>query len=233
MEFKKTLIVSCNNLCSITTSKVKNLKGVNFTVLIPARGGSKRLQRKNIHPFLGKPMILWTIDACWRSRYVKKNSVFVSTDDEEIAKVCRNYGAEVFKRPVQQAQDKTPLIVVLRYFAKKCLLANAKERDAMICMQPNVPSRASDTLDRCIELYLSSSRSEVRVYDQNGIETGSVWIINLRHLFDKGLSTYMGAVIDPAIEVHTLEDLKKAEEKMQNFILKGGNRELCSQARLF
>jgi len=190
------------------------LKENSFIALIPARGGSKRLPKKNIYPFLNKPMILWTIDACCNSMYLNRDSVFVSTDNDEIAKVCRNYGAKVVKRPKSLGSDMTPLIAVLRDFVRKYIGTGEKRYNALICLQPNVPGRASDTLDRCIELYLAFDRKEVRVYNENGVETGSVWIINLKHLFDKGLSTYTGAVIDPAIEIHSLESVKKAEEQV-------------------
>lgn len=191
------------------------MKENSFIALIPARGGSKRLPKKNIYPFLGKPMILWAIDACWKSMYLNRDSVFVSTDNDEIAKVCRNYGVKVVKRPKSLASDTAPLIAILRDFARKYIVTTEKGYNALICLQPNVPGRASDTLDRCVELYLAFDRKEVRVYNENGVETGSVWIINLKHLFDKGLSTYTGAVIDPAIEIHSLENVKKAEEQVR------------------
>ena len=66
--------------------------------VIPARGGSKGLPRKNIKPLLGKPLIAWTIEQAKKSRYTDK--VVVSTEDEEIAEISRKYGAEVpFLRP--------------------------------------------------------------------------------------------------------------------------------------
>lgn len=191
------------------------MKENSFVTLISGRGGSKRLPKKNIHPFLGKPMILWTIDACWNSKYLNRDSVFVSTDNEEIAEFCRNYGAKVVNRPKSLGSDMVPLIAVLRDFARKYIITPEKRCDALICLQPNVPGRASDTLDRCIELYLTFDRKEVRVYNEDGVETGSVWVVDLKHLFDKGLSTYTGAIIDPAIEIHSLEDVKKAEEQVR------------------
>lgn len=66
--------------------------------IIPARGGSKRIPRKNIKAFCGKPMIAWSIEAAQKSGVFDR--IIVSTDDEEIAEVARQYGAEVpFMRP--------------------------------------------------------------------------------------------------------------------------------------
>lgn len=73
--------------------------------IIPARGGSKRLPKKNIKLLAGKPMIAWTIEAALDSQVFER--VFVSTDCEEIAKIARGFGAEVpFLRPIHLATDE-------------------------------------------------------------------------------------------------------------------------------
>ena len=72
--------------------------------IIPARGGSKRIPRKNIKLFKGKPMIYWSINAAYNSNCFEK--IIVSTDDNEIADIAKEYGAEVpFKRPSHLADD--------------------------------------------------------------------------------------------------------------------------------
>lgn len=74
--------------------------------IIPARGGSKRIPRKNIRPFCGQPMLAYAIQAAQKSGCFSK--IVVSTDDEEIAKVARQLGAEVpFLRPANLADDHT------------------------------------------------------------------------------------------------------------------------------
>jgi len=78
----------------------------NAIAIIPARGGSKRIPRKNIKDFLGKPLIAYSIEAAIKSKLFEK--VIVSTDDEEIAKIARKHGAEVpFLRPKKLADDFT------------------------------------------------------------------------------------------------------------------------------
>lgn len=82
--------------------------------VIPARGGSKRIPRKNIKPFCGKPMIAWSIEAALQSACF--DQVIVSTDDAEIADVARQYGADVpFMRPVELSDDHTGTIPVIRH----------------------------------------------------------------------------------------------------------------------
>ncbi|MBC7878969.1 MAG: acylneuraminate cytidylyltransferase family protein, partial [Anaerolineales bacterium] len=74
--------------------------------LIPARGGSKGIPRKNIRSFAGYPLIAWSIAAAKQSELVTR--IVVSTDDEEIAAIAREWGAEApFLRPVELSQDKT------------------------------------------------------------------------------------------------------------------------------
>ena len=73
--------------------------------VIPARGGSKRIPRKNIKPFCGKPLIAYSIETAQRSALFDK--IVVSTDDDEIAEVSKAYGAEVLKRPKELADDFT------------------------------------------------------------------------------------------------------------------------------
>ncbi len=95
---------------------------MNIYALIPARGGSKRIPRKNIADVCGKPFIAWTIEEAKRSRLISR--IIVSTDDSKIAEVARKYGAEVpFLRPKAIAENLTPDLPVfehaLRYLKEK------------------------------------------------------------------------------------------------------------------
>ena len=83
-----------------------------IVAVIPARGGSKRIPRKNVKPFCGKPILGWTIEAARASGIF--DTVVVSTDDEEIAAVAREFGAEApFRRPVELADDFAPTLPVV------------------------------------------------------------------------------------------------------------------------
>ena len=82
--------------------------------IIPARGGSKRIPRKNVRPFCGKPMIAWSIDAARQSGLF--DAVVVSTDDEEVAAVAESFGAEApFRRPFDLSDDHTPTMPVIAH----------------------------------------------------------------------------------------------------------------------
>ena len=82
--------------------------------VIPARGGSKRIPKKNIKNFCGKPIILWSIEEAIKSKCFEK--IIVSTDDEEIANLAKNYGAEVpFIRPKKLSGDRIETIPVISH----------------------------------------------------------------------------------------------------------------------
>ena len=82
--------------------------------IIPARGGSKRIPRKNIKLFKGKPMIFWSIKAAMRSNCFDK--IIVSTDDDEIASISKKFGAEVpFKRPAKISDDFANTLDVMKH----------------------------------------------------------------------------------------------------------------------
>jgi len=84
--------------------------------IIPARGGSKRLKKKNIFLLNGKPLIAYTIEACKNSKNI--DDIYVSSDDDEILLVSKEYGAKALKRDSSISDDYTPKIEVIRAVLK-------------------------------------------------------------------------------------------------------------------
>jgi N-acylneuraminate cytidylyltransferase len=112
--------------------------------IIPARDGSKRIPRKNIKPFCGKPMLAWSIEAALKSGCFER--IIVSTDDEEIAAVSRACGAEVpFLRPAQLADDQTGTSAVVRH-ALQWLVENEQSVEYVCCLYATAPFVSSDDL---------------------------------------------------------------------------------------
>ncbi|MFA6196738.1 MAG: pseudaminic acid cytidylyltransferase [Sulfurimonas sp.] len=102
----------------------------NAVAIIPARGGSKRIPKKNIKDFFGKPLIAYTIEVALKSKLFEK--VIVSTDDEEIAKIAKEYGAEVpFMRPKELSDDFTGTTDVVNHTVD--YLESLGERCEYIC----------------------------------------------------------------------------------------------------
>lgn len=116
--------------------------------VVPARGGSKRIPRKNLKHFCGKPMLAWSLENAQRSGCFDR--IIVSTDDAEIAAVARDYGAEVpFMRPAELADDHTGTIPVVRHAADACLLADT---DLVCCIYATAPFTQAADLRRGLEL---------------------------------------------------------------------------------
>jgi len=123
----------------------------NILALIPARGGSKGIPRKNIRDFNGYPLIAWSIAAGLQSELVTRT--LVSTDDEEIAAVARAWGAETpFIRPAEFAQDNTTDLPVFAH-ALEWLAANENYRpDIVVQLRPTTPIRPRDCVDNAIRI---------------------------------------------------------------------------------
>lgn len=102
--------------------------------VIPARGGSRRIPRKNIRLFHGKPIIAYSIEAAKKSQVFRK--VFVSTDDEEIADVARQYGADVIKRPAEFARDEVGTQEVMRHAIRELPYADIEQ---LCCIYATAP----------------------------------------------------------------------------------------------
>lgn len=123
--------------------------------IIPARGGSKRIPRKNIKPFCGKPMIAWSIEASLQSGCFDR--VIVSTDDAEIARVAKASGAEVpFVRPPELSDDHTGTISVIAH-AIDWMNRNVGPVDLACCLYATAPFVTADDLRRGLEILQGNS----------------------------------------------------------------------------
>ena len=117
--------------------------------LIPARGGSKSIPRKNIRSFAGHPLIAYSIVAGKTAATVTR--VIVSTDDEEIAKVAQSYGAETpFLRPKDISLDDTPDLPVFQHALKWFADQENYKPDVVVQLRPTSPLRRVEQIDQCV-----------------------------------------------------------------------------------
>ncbi|MEO8075171.1 MAG: acylneuraminate cytidylyltransferase family protein [Acidobacteriota bacterium] len=127
--------------------------------IIPARGGSKGIPRKNIAPLAGRPLLAYTVAAAQGARLLSRT--ILSTDDAEIAEVGRQLGVEVpFMRPAELAQDDTLGIAVLQH-AVAVLEEKGDRFDAIFVLQPTNPLRRPEDIDGAIELFERSGADSV------------------------------------------------------------------------
>lgn len=123
----------------------------NILAIIPARGGSKGISKKNIKSLCGRPLIAYTVKAALSSRLI--NKVVVSTEDKEIAEVSRSCGADVVNRPEELARDDSPTIDAIMH-----VIDWFEERgsyfDIIVLLEPTSPLRKKDDLDKALELFI-------------------------------------------------------------------------------
>lgn len=130
---------------------------MRLIAIIPARGGSKGIPRKNIYPLCGRPLIAYAIDAARQSRAIDRT--VVSTDDAEIADISRGLGAEVRMRPAALAADETPTRAVLAHVVA-ALAIESCVYDAVVTLQPTSPLRTFRHIDEAVALFAADLRAD-------------------------------------------------------------------------
>ena len=126
--------------------------GKSVLAIIPARGGSKGIPKKNIINLAGKPLIAWSIEAAKNSKFI--DNVIVSTEDDEISDIAKQYGAYVpFKRPSDLAQDSSKSIDAIIHAIE--WLKNKNDRyNIIVLLQPTSPLRKSEDIDDALDLLI-------------------------------------------------------------------------------
>lgn len=123
---------------------------MKFLAVIPARGGSKGIPRKNIRLLAGKPLIAWTIEAAHGAKVLDK--IVVSTDDDEIAQVAEAHNVTVIRRPVRLAQDDATTLSVLQH-AIDSLSLDGYAFDAVVTLQPTSPLRSHRHIEEAVKMF--------------------------------------------------------------------------------
>ncbi len=139
-----------------------------FLAVIPVRGGSKGVPRKNIKMICGHPLVAWTIKAAQDSKLL--DDFVVSTEDDEIADISQSYGAKVLKRPPELARDET----ISRDVLAHALLATGAKH--AVLLQATSPIRSSGLIDRVIESFQAGTFDSMStgfshpLYPPHGVE---------------------------------------------------------------
>lgn len=189
---------------------------LNILAIIPARGGSKGIPKKNIRLLAGKPLIEYTINAAKNSEFI--NCITVSTDEKEIAAIAEERDVEVIMRPSDIAKDESPIIDTINH-----TITTLKERDGFIpdiivLLQPTSPLRNTADIDGAIQQFLSgNSDSLISVCENDHPPYWSFTITdqNLKPLFRKKMSSTRRQDLpktyrpNGAIYISTQDSLKK------------------------
>ena len=120
--------------------------------IIPARGGSKGLKKKNVKNLAGKPLIYYTIREAKKSKFITK--LIVSTENLEISKIAKKYGVEVIPRPKNLARDTTPSLLVFKQVITYLQNQMKFNPDVIVVLQPTSPLRKTMDIDYSIKKFL-------------------------------------------------------------------------------
>lgn len=159
---------------------MKDIKKLNIIGVIPARGGSVGVPLKNIHELWGKPLIYYVIKAALASEYLRR--VIVSTDHEEIARISREYGAEVpFKRPADISED-VPTEFVIQHVVKFIEKEEGKKIDIVVTLQATTPLLNNKDIDAATEKLVNEGLDSVITVKE--VEEYPWWMMRMN---DNGL----------------------------------------------
>lgn len=159
---------------------MEDIKKLNIIGVIPARGGSVGVPLKNIRELRGNPLIYYVIKAALASKYLRR--VIVSTDYEEIARISREYGAEVpFKRPADISED-VPTELVIKHAVKFIEKEERKKIDIVVTLQATTPLLNNKDIDAAIEKLVKESLDSVITVKE--VEEYPWWMMGMD---DKGL----------------------------------------------
>lgn len=211
--------------------------------IIPARGGSKRIPKKNIKPFLGKPIIAYSIQAALQSKLF--DEVIVSTDDTEISEIAQKYGAKVLIRSNKNSDDYATLADVIEE-VKEVYIAKKQFFDTICCVLATAPLVTAELIKEGYDTLINNNADSVRpvikfaypIQRAFRLENGKATFINQEHIstrsqdlepafFDsgmfywmkfetglKGANRYAFEISEmKAQDIDTLEDWQMAELK--------------------
>ena len=146
------LLANTKEDCILTISFNRSLEILS---IIPARGGSKAIPRKNIKLLKERPLLSYTAESSRQSSFITRH--ILSTDDDEIAAIGQDYGLEVpFMRPTNLSRDDSPSIDCFKYTLQQLLLLEDYTPDYVVILQPTSPLRTSLHIDEAIQLFLTT-----------------------------------------------------------------------------
>ena len=129
-------------------------KGKTYLAIIPARGESKRLPRKNLLDLNGKPLVAWSIEAGLNSKYIDK--VVVTSDDADILNIAEDYGVLSINRPIELSSDTATTFDAIEH-----AIENIKHYDYIVLLQPTSPLRTEWHIDKAIEFLINKEADAI------------------------------------------------------------------------
>jgi CMP-N-acetylneuraminic acid synthetase len=190
---------------------------MKINVIIPARGGSKRLLNKNIHPVWGKPMIYWAIKSALNLNKWHETKVWVSSDSLEILDVAKEFGANTILRSKNLSGDLVFKQAAIRNAALD--ISKTDPSDLWVSLQANSPEISEVHLKQAIDVLVENERDEIFSVDSNFMQNAAFRIFKGGYVFQEDLSTNCGVIVCDIQDVHTIDDIKFIESKPSTRII--------------
>lgn len=149
--------------------------GRRVIAMTPARGGSKSVPYKNLHPLGGKPLLAWPIDTARATPAIDR--IIVSTDDERIAKAARELGAEVYMRPPALATDTAVVADAIRDLWRR-LKAEGETAEILVLLEATSPFRTPEVIDRCLRRMVDERLDSIATFHEADINPERTWRID-------------------------------------------------------
>lgn len=150
------------------------IESTRVIAVIPARGGSKSIPRKNLQILGGRPLIEWAINAAKES--IEVDRVIVSTDDSEIASIATALGAEVYWRPENLAEDQSLVIDAIRDL-RDVLVSEREEVEIFVMLEPTCPIRPSGLVSKCLRSLVESQSDSLATFSKLHLSPERIWKI--------------------------------------------------------
>lgn len=176
---------------------------MNVVVIIPAKGDSRRLTKKNITELWGKPLLEWAFETCHESNMV--TDIYVSTEDADIKNICFENGIKVIDRPLRLCKEAYKQAVI-RHAAKQ--VHQFYNGDTYwVSLQANSPQVRGWHIDEALEKMIATNRDEIFSVDKMGNQNAAFRIFKGDYVFQEDLSTGCGTYVCDVVDVHDEDDI--------------------------
>ena len=151
------------------------INGKRVIALIPARGGSKSIPRKNLQLLGNTPLVAWAIQAARDAKEIDR--VIVSTDNDEIAQCAEKFGAEVYRRPEDLSGDHSLVVDTVRHLTK-VLDSEAETAEVFVLLEPTSPIREKGLISDCLNQLIATNSDSVATFQELSIRPQRIWRIS-------------------------------------------------------
>ncbi len=154
----------------------KNFINKKIVVLIPARGGSKRVKSKNLYMIGSRPLMAWSIEAARKEKIVDK--IFVSTDDKNISFYAKHYGAEIHKRKKKYSGDNSHISETIKSFIKYLREEINYKPEILVILEPTSPFRERNLITKCIKKMIATKSDSIATFVPVKTHPFRSWFLN-------------------------------------------------------